>query len=230
MLRLGRPGRAGHLAIVFAAGLAISACATASGQMTQDQQQLHRTNSRFASTTAEGAIIGAIGGAVLGYLAGGTKGALIGAGAGGLAGGAAGYLVAQNNYAQSQTEQNYQAAVSDAQSQAAAFDRDAQLSETVSAQAEAAAAALQAQYRANGITVDQYRKKLAAYQTTISDLDAKNTAANKTLQALRESIAVSSSGQAPPLEAAAQRIQEDDRRIAAAKERLRQLVLGAPTV
>ncbi|OYV35352.1 MAG: hypothetical protein B7Z80_18660 [Rhodospirillales bacterium 20-64-7] len=196
--------------------------------MTPEQQQLHASNNRFNSTVAEGAAVGAVGGALIGYLSGGTKGALIGAGAGLATGGAAGYLVAQNNYTQARTEQNYRTAIADAQTQAAAFQKDATLSETVAAQAMSRAAELNAQYRAHTISAEQYRSSIAQYENTIHDLDAKNAAAQQQISALQKSIAVTPASQAAPFRDALHTIEQDNKRIAAAKERLRQVTLSAP--
>jgi hypothetical protein len=220
------------VAMILAGGLLLSACATvnASGPMTPEQQQLHDSNRRFVTTTVEGVAIGAVGGALIGLLAGGTRGAIIGAGAGAVVGGVGGYLVAQNNYAQTRNEQTYRAAIADAQTQTVAFQRDAALSESIAAQAEREAAQLNAQYRAHSITADQYRAKLAGYRTTLDDIDAKNVAARKELAALQQSAAVTPGSDGAPLRAAAQSIGRDDRRISAAKERLRRVVLQEPSV
>jgi hypothetical protein len=224
MLRL-RP-----VVVVMCGLIMLSACASPpSGPMTPEQQELHASNNRFNSTMAEGAIVGALGGALIGYLGGGGKGALIGAGAGLAAGTAAGFLVAQNNYAQARTEKNYQAAIADAQSEAAAFGRDAALSEKIAEQATFQAGQLNAQYQARTITAAQYRQSPAGYEATIRDLDAKNAAAQKQLIALNQSIAVTPRAAAAPLQAAARNIESDMQRMAAARERLRQVTLAGPT-
>jgi mannitol-specific phosphotransferase system IIBC component len=218
------------MAVVIGGALLLSACATtgATGPMTPAQQQLHDSNTRYATTAATGVVVGAVGGALIGYLAGGTKGALIGAGAGAVAGGVAGFMVAQNNYQQSRTEQNFQAAIADAQQQSAAFRQDAVLSEAVASQARATAARLQSQLRANSISAAQYRASLVSYETTINDLDAKNAAAAKEMAALQQSIDVTPAGQAGPLVAARRDIDRDNRRISAAKDRLRRLLAEQP--
>lgn len=222
------------IVVVVSGFMLLSACAVppngqATGPMTPEQQQLHASNNRFRSTVAEAAVLGTVLGAGLGYLTGGAKGALIGAGAGLATGAAAGYLVAQNNYAQSRTEQNYQAAIADARSQANAFGHDAALSEAVASEATAKAGQLDAQYRAHTISAAQYSQNFASYNQSIRDLDEKNAAAAKQLDALRKSIAVSTPAQAAPLQDAARSIELDMSRMAAAKEHLRQVTLSGPT-
>jgi hypothetical protein len=218
------------LAVATAGAMFLSACAMEpGGPMTAEQQQLHESNNRFASTVAEGAILGAVLGAGLGYLAGGSRGMLTGAGAGLAAGTAAGYLVAQNNYTQSRTEQNYQSAIEDARKQAAAFDRDAALSEQIVAQASARAAQLQTQLRSKAITADQYRQQMASYSSTIKDIDVKHSKVQEQITALNQSAAVTPGPQAAPFSQSVQSIQRADQRMAAAQQRLRQLTV-APSV
>ena len=68
------------LAVGMAFLLALGACAnTNDPTLTPAERQLRQESNKFAQTTAEGAVFGALAGLAIGYLAGGARGAAIGA-------------------------------------------------------------------------------------------------------------------------------------------------------
>ncbi|TDH62160.1 hypothetical protein E2C06_13385 [Dankookia rubra] len=169
------------VACACAVSLSLTSCAetfSAGQPLTPAQQELKQANQRFAQTTGEGALIGALIGAGLGAALGGHnrgQAALIGAGAGALFGGTAGYLVARNSFAQARTEANLRKAITEADLDAAAYNRSAVASEQIEAEARTRIAALDAQYRQKTITAGQYRQNIASYRES-SDIMKKQLA------------------------------------------------------
>ena len=197
---LWRPRRL--LSLVLAATLLVAGCATTdTSGLSPAQQALEQSKRRFITTTAEGAVGGAALGALVGGLTGGGRGALIGAAAGGALGGVAGYAVAQNNYSRSHTEADLNAAVDDANQQAAQARQDADRSRQIASEARAASARLQAQYRAGQINASQYRASLASYQTSLGTLQQISQGYGDQITQLRQNASVAPAGGAASLRA-----------------------------
>ena len=96
-----------RLAPIFLSMVILAGCAAVvDPNSSPAQQRMAQASQRFSNTVAEGAIAGLILGAAVGALAGGGRGAAIGAGAGLATGAVAGYMVAQNNFQHSQSQQN----------------------------------------------------------------------------------------------------------------------------
>lgn len=185
------------IAVITAAALTLTAC---SGQMmggppmTPAQAQLQQSNDRFTETVAQGAIVGAVGGALLGYLTGGARGAMIGAAAGTAVGAAGGYAVARNNYKQQRTEANLAALMREANSDAAAAERDAALSTQIANDLRGETAQLRARLNARTITAAQYQASLSNYRTSADTIRKRMDATGKRTQELRDTAAVELNG------------------------------------
>jgi hypothetical protein len=196
--------RLGPLAL--AGCLAFSACANMS-TMTPSEQAIEHSKQRFAMTTAEGAAVGAIGGALLGVmLGGGASNALLGASAGALAGAAAGYVVAQNNFQKSQTEDNLKVATSSAEAEANQANQDAANAQKIADEARATAASLATQYRAGQITIAQYHSSLARYDKSIATMKSLSQGAVEQAADYRKSAGLASGAGAATLNGSANQI------------------------
>jgi hypothetical protein len=132
--------------------------------LTPAQEQLQQANNHFASTVAEGAVLGILGGALIGYLGGGAKGAVIGAAAGGVAGSVAGYLVASNNYEQQKTEAHLNAYIQEANTNASYYQTSAAAAEQIANDLREKVAQLDAQYQSGALTAHQFNADIASYR------------------------------------------------------------------
>lgn len=178
------------LAVGMAFLLALGACAnTNDPTLTPAERQLRQESNKFAQTTAEGAVFGALAGLAIGYLAGGARGAAIGAGAGALTGAVAGYEVAQNNYMQAKTEDNYNKAIQEARNNAQQYQADAASAQAVADQALADIAQLKQQYRSQAISVDQYRASLAKYSADVQAIEKLSTSAQSQIDTMTKESA-----------------------------------------
>ena len=167
----------GKTSIVVATALLLSACTTGFGSepLTPAQAQLKQANDHFATTVAEGAIVGALLGAALGAALGGGRGAAIGAGAGLAAGTLTGYAVAQKNFQQTRTEANLQSLIQQANSDADAYERSAAASAQIASDLRMQSATLAAQYNSHAITLAQYQGRIANYRAS-ADIEQKQLA------------------------------------------------------
>lgn len=177
--------------MVVAGSLALSGCAGATADdasLTPAENQLRRANARFTQTVGEGAVVGALAGGVAGALLGGRNrlaGAAIGATAGGALGAGAGYLVARNNAQRTHSEADYNAAIDQAQQDAAAYRTSAEAARSIASQCESEIARLDGQYRSRQITAAQFRASVAKYQTDDDLLRKQVTDAQQTASSLR---------------------------------------------
>lgn len=226
--RLFRPRAGLRFAPLFLVGLMLTACATIAPDATPAQRRVAEASNRFATTTAEGAVAGAVLGAGLGYLMGGGRGAAIGAGAGLATGAVAGYLVAQNNYKEEQTEGNLNEAIADANVAAADARSDAQASQQVAAEARTRAAALGENYRTGKITAAQYRTQLSSYRDSLKSLDDISKGLQDKATAIRWNANVAGV-QGGALTASADDIDRSRSSIDASAAQMRQVLAATPS-
>lgn len=217
--------------VALSACLLFGACAPGVGGdagLSPAQQSLEQSKRRFVTTTAEGAVGGAALGALVGGLTHGTRGALIGAAAGGALGGVAGYAVAQNNYSRSHTEVNLNAAVDDANQQAAQARQDATRAQQIASEARAASARLQAQYRAGQINASQYRSGLASYQTSLASLQELSKGYGDQITQMRQNASYAPGSDAASLRSSSSDIQSSKATVDRSIGDLYQTLAAAP--
>lgn len=106
----------------------------------------------------------------------------------------AGYAVAQNNYSHSRTETNLNAAVDDANQEAAQARQDAGRAQQIASEARAASARLQAQYRAGQINASQYRNGLASYRTSLASLQELSKGYGEQINQIRQNASYAPAG------------------------------------
>lgn len=152
------------VALVTAAGVALSACAQLPGE--GDQQTANHDE-----TVATGAIAGALLGALLGAVADPKnrgRGAAIGAAAGGALGAGSGYYVASQNDRYANQEQALNARIRAARKEAANYREIAESSERLAEQNRQKIAGLQRRFESGQITAAQYRQALAPIQNDLA--------------------------------------------------------------
>ena len=103
----------------------------------------------------------------------------------GALGAGAGYLVARNNATRSHSESDYNAAISEAQKDADAYRRSADLSRSIAAQCASEIDRLDSQYRSRQISAAEFRAKVAHYQETNKTLRSQIEGAQNTSNSLR---------------------------------------------
>jgi hypothetical protein len=209
------------LAVLVAAVLMLTGCATTGGQenLTPAQRELRDRSDRFNETVGTGAAAGAVLGALIGALAAkGNRGqgAAIGAGAGALIGGGAGYYMASRNESYATREQALNARIQAAHREANDFQHMADLSDRIRRDNEAMLASLDDQLKRGAITNAEYRRRTQSTQDDIGRLQQALEHNQKVQVGLREDAARAggSGGSAlrqsqADLEASRQRIAEN---------------------
>jgi uncharacterized membrane protein len=189
------------LLILVSAGLLLGGCANmnaACQNPTTPDQVLDCSNSRFSTTVAQGAVVGAVLGGTAGYLLAGSgnKGAGVATGAvlGGALGTAAGYAVARNNFQQQRTEQNLNALIASAHQDAVTAQQAAAAAHQRATEAQARIRQLNAQYRAGQITSENYQGELASYRETEEKTRQMIDNVNRRASEIRQDAAQAGSG------------------------------------
>jgi hypothetical protein len=232
------PANKRSFVIVLAAVLMLSACAApGSGPpLTPAQLQLQQANQRFQQTVGEGAVLGAVvlgaAGAGLGYLAGGPKGALkggvIGAAAGAALGASYGYHVAWQNYNNAKTEENLKGAIAAANEDAAAYQKSADASRQIAADARTSLVALNQQYRNKAITAAQLRQSESSYRDSSATMDRQIDQMKKEVIELRQTASSESSANKLVILQNAQRIEASQKSMEQSRDSLLATLALAP--
>ncbi|QNT77980.1 glycine zipper domain-containing protein [Entomobacter blattae] len=167
-----RSFRALSLGMVVVLGVAACSSTAYDPNLTPEENKIRQRADQFNDTLAEGAVAGALLGALIGGLAAKNhgEGAAIGAASGAALGVGLGYAVASNTEAQQQTEDQYQAAIQQAQKTANEAKIDAQTARAAAQQAQKQLADMNRQLAQKKISADAYQKKLDSLQSTDQSL------------------------------------------------------------
>ena len=220
----------GLLSLVTLLGTAGCAAPASDPNLTPAENQLHQRAAQYDNTlvegTAAGAVVGAIAGALLAHNR--AQGAAIGAAAGAALGGGIGYMVANSNQAQAQTEDQYHAAIKQANDTAQQSATDAAAAEQEAADIRHKIDQLSAQYASKQISADNYQSQIGALRQR--DRELATIATHYQAQAKAMTIYASGRQDAAPMQTAAAATQQSLARIQASEVAVSNALGAAPKV
>jgi uncharacterized membrane protein len=214
--------------IVLAAVMLVGCAVAVDPNSSPAQQRMAQASQHFNNTVATGAGAGALVGFAAGLATGKLQNALIGAAAGAVVGGVAGYVVAQNNYQHTQTQENLNAAIQDSTQAAQDAHNDAVDSQQIADDARAQAAGLAQAMHAGHITAAQYHSQLASYTVSLKAMEKVSSGLKDKADAIRKSAALAgeNGGQ---LSTSADNIDTSRAEIDQAAEQIRQALATTPS-
>ncbi len=220
----------GLMSAVMLLGVAGCAAPTSDPSLTPAENQLHQRAAQYDNTliegTAAGAVVGAIAGALLAHNR--AQGAAIGAAAGAALGGGIGYMVANSNQAQAQTEDQYHAAIKQANDTAQQSAADAGAAEQEAADLRQKIDQLGAQYTAKQVSAEDYQSQIGTLRQR--DHELATIATHYQAQAKAMMIYASGRQDAAPMQTAAAATQQSLSRIQASEVAVSNALGAAPKV
>jgi len=214
--------------ILLSAAMLVGCAVAVDPNSSPAQQRMAQASHQFNNTVATGAAAGALTGLVVGLASGKWQNALIGMGVGAVTGSVAGYVVAQNNYAHAQTQENLNAAIQDAAQGAQDARNDAADAKQIADEARTHAAGLAQAVQERRMTAAQYRSQLSSYNQSLKAMELISSGLAKKSDDIHKSATIAGDS-GVQLAASADEIDKSRAEIDQAADQIRQALAATPS-